>query len=75
MAYLPTFTMKISQMWVNISYMDPMEIVCIYSVLCLPKKCKKNLGHLRSEKGWHHPKTGRGSKRARYAKRGSGLAR
>ena len=24
MVYLPTFTIKISQMWVNIPYMDPM---------------------------------------------------
>ena len=24
MVYLPTFTIKINQMWVNIPYMDPM---------------------------------------------------
>ena len=26
MVYLPTFTIKISQMWINIPYMDDMEL-------------------------------------------------
>ena len=30
MVYLPTFTIKISQMWVNIPYMDDMELKKTY---------------------------------------------
>ena len=40
LVYLPTFTMKINQMWVNIPYMDPMGME-LYIFCGGPKKTIK----------------------------------